>query len=234
MWRQIIPGLFEGTPGREADPEWLAVRVGMCRLPAHTRQSLRFSRFEVTEENAAAVHAVRQFCLDTPPHHFLTLTGEVGRGKTHLAVAALWSWLEAGRGTGLYYQVQELLNELRDSFHRGDTPAILPWVRGCGLLVLDDLGAHSAGTRGGDGPTWAEATLDEVVNHRYLAGLRTLVTLNVVRENLPVRLADRVTEGQVFTLVGKDFRTEKAARRRRAQAAGAASTRQEVAHGYRG
>jgi DNA replication protein DnaC len=90
---------------------------------------------------------------------------------------------------------------------------ILNYTKKCGLLVLDDLGAHSQG-QSGEGPSWAEAKFDEIINYRWLNKGRTIFTLNVAAESLPQRVRDRIVEGQTFVLHGPSYRQLKGSKLR--------------------
>lgn len=224
-WREIVPGIYEGVPGPapHIDPledpalgEWVKIRIKNSNIPTITYQEMRFHTFEVSPDNQEAFDAALSFQVRAP-HHFLTLAGEPGRGKSHLAISALWNWLLADF-SGCYYQAEELLDTLRAGFGRPpddprNTDIVLNYTKKCGLLVLDDLGAHAEGQRG-EGPSWAEAKFDEIINYRWLNKGRTIFTLNVAAESLPQRVRDRIIEGQTFVLHGPSYREMRGARLR--------------------
>ena len=60
-------------------------------------------------------------------------------------------------------------------------------VKNVPILVLDDIGAHN-------GTPWAEEKLFQVVNHRYLNGLPTVLTSAVPLERLDGRLQSKLTD----------------------------------------
>jgi DNA replication protein DnaC len=91
----------------------------------------------------------------------LLLLGDVGSGKTHLAVAALRSLF--GRGfTGLFYDYQALVNKIRaDSVGKGGVGdcAVYNEALNTEILLLDDLGACR--------PTeWIEDTVTSILSWR--------------------------------------------------------------------
>ncbi len=207
MWRERVPGVYEGTPITAEQREASEVLVRISNLPLATRATHRFSRWERNAETEAAYAEARAF-LEQPTHHFLSFLGDVGRGKTHLALAIAWDWLEDTMTTVLYYQTESLLDELRkrySSWGRGaevDPYELIGYAKNCGLFVLDDLGAHK--------PTaWAEAKLDEIIDHRYINRLPTVITSNLALDMLPERIADRMAEGIIAVLEGTSHRRQK-------------------------
>lgn len=205
MWRQVMPGLYEGVPLSSADAEKLGVRIKISNLPLVTRETHRFETWEHSGGTEEAYTAAQKF-LDCPdPLPFLSLLGGVGLGKTHLSIAIAWRWLERGIGTVLYYQVENLLDELRwryrDWRHDGESDPyeLIDYAKNCSLCILDDLGAHKA-------TEWAEAKLDEIIDARYINRRATIITSNLPINQWSARIADRAAEGVVMILDGKSRR----------------------------
>jgi DNA replication protein DnaC len=115
----------------------------------------------------------------------LLITGDIGVGKTHLAVGLLKE-LIAHRGvSGLFYDYRELLKEVQNSYNR-DVAAtelsILRPVFEAEVLVLDELGAAK--------PTdWVWDTVAQILNSRYNERRTTIITTNYA--NAPGLLAAR-------------------------------------------
>jgi len=165
---------------------------------------------------------MKVFASGKTEHHFLSLLGVPGTGKTHLTLAAAWDWLETGRGTVAYRQVEAFLDELRwgyaahnaytqkqasglESVQVEDPNVLINFVKICSLLVLDDLGAEKT-------TEWAGAKLDEIIDHRYVNGLPTIITSNLAMDQLLPRIADRLMEGKVFVLKASSYRRKGGAR----------------------
>ena len=77
----------------------------------------------------------------------LLLTGPVGVGKTHLAVAILRELIARYQARGLFYQFGALLRQIQDSYNpvsQNSELAVLAPVFNAEVLVLDELGASKA------------------------------------------------------------------------------------------
>jgi len=130
------------------------------------------------------------------PRDWLVIAGATGRGKTRLAAAVGNFCREAGTPV-LFLIVPDLLDRLRASFNPQDSKAfdeVFEQVRTAPLLILDDLGSHS-------GTPWAEEKLFQLINYRYNACLPTVITTNLAVSGLEPRLASRLTDPQVSTIL---------------------------------
>jgi len=104
----------------------------------------------------------------------LLLTGDIGVGKTHLAVGILKELIVKRGVAGLFYDYRELLKEVQNSYNR-DVAAtelgILQPVFNAEVLVLDELGAAK--------PTdWVWDTVAQILNSRYNERRTTIITTN--------------------------------------------------------
>lgn len=135
----------------------------------------------------AALTAARAFAAE--PAGSLLLAGGHGTGKTRLAAAAANQIMERGVPV-LFAFVPDLLDQLRGAY---SNEAALPHdelfeqVKNVRTLILDDVGAHS-------GTPWAEEKLFQIINHRYINGLPTLVTSSVPLERLDGRLQSKLSD----------------------------------------
>jgi len=139
-----------------------------------------------------AFQAARDFADE--PHGWLVLKGALGSGKTHLAAAIANQWLTAG-GSAMFVVVPDLLDHLRKAYSPGSKVAYdkrFEEVRSTPLLVLDDLGTENA-------TPWAKEKLFQIMNHRYVSRLPSVVTLagqgpdpwKRIDERLVSRMLDR-------------------------------------------
>lgn len=123
------------------------------------------------------------------PRGWLLLHGGYGCGKTHLAAAIANAQLERG-GEVMFVNAPDLLDHLRATFGPASEVSyddMFDRVRNIAMLVIDDLGAES--------PTqWAQEKFYQIFNHRYNAGLPTVITSNVELERIEPRLRSRLVD----------------------------------------
>jgi len=148
------------------------------------------------ERFAKAVAAAQQFGEE--PSGWLVLCGPSGCGKTHLAAAIGNASIEQGR-PAFFVVVPDLLDHLRAAYKPGSEVSydeLFEQVRNAPLVILDDLGGHSA-------TAWAQEKLFQLVNHRYNHRLPTVFTTSVPLEEMDERLRTRLGDAslsQVFLL----------------------------------
>lgn len=102
----------------------------------------------------------------------LVLWGGVGRGKTHLAVAVARELVLQHGATVRFVEFSHLLADLRSSFERPGTSAVLlEPLSECDVLVIDEIGK-------GRNTEFEGTVLDELVSRRYNAARVILGTTN--------------------------------------------------------
>jgi len=124
------------------------------------------------------------------PAGWLVLLGDHGSGKTHLAAAIAHATVASG-AAAMFVVVPDLLDHLRATFSptsRVGYDQRFEEVRTVPLLVLDDLGTETA-------TPWAQEKLFQLLNHRYVAQLPTVLTtsraLVEIHPRLRARMLDR-------------------------------------------
>ena len=135
----------------------------------------------------AAYEAARAFAAQ--PQGWLLLTGSFGVGKTHLA-AAIGNEIALQGGRPLLVLVPDLLDHLRASFSPSSEEPfdeLFERLKDTTLLILDDLGAESA-------TPWAQEKLFQLLNHRYLRRLPTVITSNRPLDAFEPRLRSRLMD----------------------------------------
>ncbi len=174
----------------------LARYSGMPLITGKTHLLMKF--IPAKGSNDAYEAALKYVAIDSEgrpksEHHFITFVAEVGRGKTHLALAIGWKWLGQDRGTVKYWQVGELLDAMRSEFDRppkNDYDIPLPGefdkCKGASLLILDDLGVEQS-------TPWARERLDILINHRWLEQKPIVFTTNLEPSQLQPRLRSRIS-----------------------------------------
>lgn len=184
-------------------------RVMSARLPRGVVTSRGLDVYERLPGNRAAVAACMKFLTEEREHFFLTLAAEVGRGKTHLAIATLIEWIKRGN-FGVFYESSVLLDEIRRAYDGAEGlnyHAVMRSLKTVPLLVIDDLGTEKS-------TEWAREKMDELINDRYLNERLVIFTTNLKPDQLGPRIASRMQEGVVITLSGEDYRKLKAERRK--------------------
>jgi DNA replication protein DnaC len=137
----------------------------------------------------------------------LWLWGDVGTGKTTLAMLVSKAAMDAGRSVAIY-SLPRLLNLLRESLESpGGLIDLLDRLGAVDLLHIDDLGAENQ-------TDWVLEQLYSIVNARYEAERAIIATTNLppdeLGEHLGERTVSRLVEicGDPITLAGEDRRRE--------------------------
>lgn len=184
-------------------------------MPMNTYWSHRLWTFLPIKGAERAYELAMDFTGGKMKHHFISFFGEVGRGKTHLALGIGWQWLESRMELVRYYQVEALLDSLRQGFHADTEDKLhqfdeqMKQIKDVPLLILDDLGIEQS-------TEWARTKLDLIIDHRYLNCQPTVVTTNLALERLEPRIASRLREGMMILLECGDYRESQSGKRKKA------------------
>jgi len=154
-----------------------------------------------------AFAVARRYAED--PEGWLVMSGKVGSGKTHLAVAIVNARLAAGENAVIFAVVPDLLDHLRATFD----PSLgitydkrFEEFRSAVLLVLDDLGTENT-------TPWAKEKLFQIINHRYNERLPTVITTNRRVNEIDERIVSRMLDGSLSQALtfdrAEDFRRKK-------------------------
>lgn len=128
---------------------------------------------------------------------WLVLMGESGTGKTHLAAAIANLWWSHGADVMLV-TAPDLLDYLRRTFSPETNVTFdsqFQQVKDAPLLVLDDLGGadHSK--------TWVKEKLMQVIKHRYVRKLPTVITTTQSLETLTPQIRTRLLDKRLCRLM---------------------------------
>ncbi len=185
--------------------------------------------FPGADRSLASAHLMARRFVDGYPAttggRGLLLTGDIGVGKTHLAVGILQALITEKSVRGLFCDYREMLKQIQHSYNPQVATTemdILQPVFDAEVLVLDELGASK--------PTdWVWDTVALVLNTRYNDKRTTIITTNYAdlapggsgggsaasRANREETLGDRIGERMrsrlaemcvVVEMRGEDFR----------------------------
>jgi DNA replication protein DnaC len=178
------------------DPAWqteffIRQRLASARIPA------RFAG--KTLENYAAKDKIRKMLVHSAQAYIsqfnfnkdypkgLLMSGGVGCGKSHLAVAILKGVIAKGY-SGLYYNSPDLMRDIRATFDKDSEVReddLLEEVTTTDLLVFDDVGAENV----------TGFVLDRfylIINERYEGCKPVIITTNLDEPTLENRLGKRI------------------------------------------
>jgi DNA replication protein DnaC len=137
----------------------------------------------------------------------LWIQGDVGTGKTTLAMLVSKAALDAGRSVAIY-SLPRLLNLLRESMDSEQGKLdFLDRLTAVDLLHIDDLGAENR-------TDWVLEQLYSIVNARYESERAIVATTNLMPDELSERLGPRTVSrlveicGDLIPLFGEDKRRE--------------------------
>jgi DNA replication protein DnaC len=115
----------------------------------------------------------------------LWLVGDVGTGKTTLAMIASGAALQAGRTVAIY-SLPRLLNLIRDEIGTENSLLdLLDRLSSVDLLHIDDLGAQHT-------TPWRLEQLYSIVDARYQAKRAIIATTNLMPDKLSEQLGQRI------------------------------------------
>lgn len=190
------------------------VRALQERSSLSTLQRLTFDTFipepsHLPPSIAYNVHRAYDTCkyYAQEPEGWLVITGTYGCGKTHLAAAIANARVAMGE-PAIFMVIPDLLDHLRSTYNPQSAMRyddLFEQLRNTPLLILDDLGTQSS-------TQWAQEKLFQLLNHRYIARLPTVITTNQRIDELEPRLRSRLHDPNlvtVFAIVAPDFRTGK-------------------------
>ncbi len=197
----LAPDYREGADARQSE---------LSSLGLHSDQT--FESFDLRDDETdlappqranlrRSLNMAKAFAED--PQGWLVITGDYGCGKTHLA-AAIANCRFYQNYPVLFVVVPDLLDHLRATFSPQSTVGFdrrFEEIRNSPLLVLDDLGTHSA-------TPWAQEKLFQIFDHRYNARLPTVITMTRDVEIDP-RLKTRILDTrlcQVWEITAPSYR----------------------------
>jgi DNA replication protein DnaC len=186
------------------------------RLPKRFRE-VSFDRepvVSIERRNPALIREVRAYVKAVGERldegRGLWFVGDVGTGKTTLAMLVSKAAMEADRTVAIY-SLPRLLGLLRDSYDDDSAYSLTELLeRLCSvdLLHIDDVGAEQSSS-------WVLEQLYTIVNTRYEDGRAMLVTTNLDPESLAAQIGARTVSrlhemcGQPLGMFGGDERRDR-------------------------
>jgi DNA replication protein DnaC len=218
-------GVCDGSGWIEVDD--MTARPCECRaIKAKRKQSRRlgtgipkrfrgvgFDRQPIADMDPALTREIRLFVRDINTNldkgRGLWLFGDVGTGKTSLAMLVSKAALEAGRSVAIY-SMPRLLSDIKDTYEdRSDRSymELFERVVGVDLLHIDDLGAEKR-------TDWVLEQLYSIINERWQEQRSIIVTTNLfdvdeLREQIGQRTVSRLHEMcDLIPIMGRDRRMQ--------------------------
>jgi DNA replication protein DnaC len=179
-------------------------------IPSRYR-GVSFDRPPVTEIDPRVVREVRRY-VDRIDERLaegrgLWFMGDVGTGKTTLAMLVSKAALDRGHSVAIY-SLPRLLAEIRTTFDESSDHSyleLLERLTAVDLLHIDDVGAEKTSE-------WVLEQLYAIVNARYEDERAVVITTNLdpsdLREQITARTVSRLVEmcGDPLPLFGEDRR----------------------------
>lgn len=174
---------------------------------------LRFDNFKLDmpylnatqRETLSFVFSVAQQFADDPQDNWLVIEGSYGSGKTHLAAAIGNDLVDRNRDV-MFMTVPDLLDHLRTTFSPTSEiqyDQLFNAVKSAQILILDDLGTEAPSD-------WVAEKLFQLLNHRYVNRMPTVITTNHQIEEMDGRVASRLQDRRFvwrYSLNLPDFRS---------------------------
>lgn len=212
--------LIDEATNTASDCRCRAARIATARTKSlagripRRYQGVSFDRPPVSDIARVApdqIQSVRRYVRDVEKNldagRGLWIQGDVGTGKTTLAMLVSKAALDAGRSVAIY-SLPRLLNLLREAMDSDEGKLdFLDRLTAVDLLHIDDLGAENR-------TDWVLEQLYSIVNARYEAERAIVATTNLMPDELSERLGSRTVSrlveicGDLIPLYGGDKRRE--------------------------
>jgi DNA replication protein DnaC len=218
-------GVCDGSGWIEVD-EMTAKPCGCRAIKAKRKQSRRlgtgipkrfrgvgFDRQPIVDMDPPLLREVRSYVKDINSNldkgRGLWLFGDVGTGKTSLAMLVSKAALDAGRSVAIY-SLPRLLSDIKETYEDRSESSYMELferVVGVDLLHIDDLGAEKR-------TDWVLEQLYSIINERWQEQRSIVVTTNLVdvdelRDQIGPRTVSRLHEMcDLIPIMGRDRRMQ--------------------------
>lgn len=200
MFGRIVPCVCKEQELGERRADELRLLSNLDMFSHQTFEDFDNSIDGVDEAYEHALHFAQE-----PGNRWLFLYGPCGTGKTHLAVSIARYAMQWHNMSVYFAVVPDLLDHLRATFDPSSGSAYderFTTIRNAQMLVLDDLGTENA-------TPWAKEKLYQIINHRYMEQLPTVITSNVDQRKVEDRILSRILDhrlSQYVVMDAEDFR----------------------------
>lgn len=181
--------------------ELLTMQLDTARIPKRFRGAT-WDNFVISHQDVVGstlkseweklclrMNGFREWRAEDGEASLVFLTGKPGCGKTHLAVATIRRWIDAGKRGATFMVTGEFLADMKNGFKDGTAQGIMRRAQGDALLVIDDLGSEMA-------TDWVRDSMYMLVNYRLNHMKPTVITSNLrlgeIAETYHSRLASRL------------------------------------------
>jgi len=158
--------------------------LGMPCPDCSIQQEYTFDGYEGVSGSQRALAACREYATGEGKP-WLLISGDVGTGKTHLAMAVRREWQIRVQPTRVT-TIPELLETLRASYKSENHQEVLREFTGRDFLVLDDFGASENIT------AWGREQLYIIINARYRLKSPTVFTTNLDSTRIMAEYGERI------------------------------------------
>jgi DNA replication protein DnaC len=188
---KLFPCVCQQTEHKRASAAAQRASRELAHLTGMTFDSFQPEGHALNEEQRQSLRTAFEWAARyaEEPRGWLLIQGGYGVGKTHLAAAIANACLLRGVPV-TFLNTPDLLDYLRAAYspNAEDTyDRRFDDLRNAPLLILDDLGTQNA-------TPWAEEKLFQILDHRYVAQLPTVITTNLALDDLDARLSSRLAD----------------------------------------
>ena len=148
------------------------------------------AKHTITQVEKDSLVEAKQACEDFARElrGWILLEGTYGSGKTHLA-AAIANHSVSRNAPTLFITPSDLLDRLRSGYTSSDMgfEERFDEIRNVRLLVIDDFGTQNV-------TSWGQEKLFQLLNYRYINKLPTVITTNLILDEIESRIRSRLMD----------------------------------------
>jgi len=156
------------------------------------------AKHTLTEVEKESLIDAKHLCEDFARglHGWILLEGTYGSGKTHLVAAIANEAVNQGVPT-LFITPSDLLDRLRSGYSSSadmNFEERFDEIRNVKLLVIDDFGTQNT-------TSWGQEKLFQLFNYRYINKLPTVITTNLILDEIESRIRSRLMDEELVKRV---------------------------------